>query len=119
MRPFFVSMLITVAAFLAVNSFDRETYFPRLLPDIESAVEKVMKNISSLNKILDETITDNTCRVVLDTLFKVPSREKPVFAQIYLLLWMAAYHPSLAQCVVEALGKYQIPLTKGVIVDAL
>ena len=37
----------------------RETYLPRLLPDIESAVEKMMKDISSLNIILDET-TDNT-----------------------------------------------------------
>ena len=75
-----------------------------------------MKDINSLNIILDET-TDNTSRVVLDIPFKIPSREKPVLVQTCNLDG-SINHQSLAQCVVEALGKYQIPLTKGV-VDAL
>ena len=63
---------------------------------------------------------DNTSRVdrpAWDILFKIHSREKPVLVQTCNLDG-SINHRSLAQCVVEALGKYQIPLTKGV-VDAL
>lgn len=94
----------------------RETYLPRLLPEVERAISSTFQDITSLNIILDET-TDNTDRVVLDILFKLPNREKPVLAQTF-NLESNITHRSLAQCVVEALGKYNIPLTKGV-VDAL
>lgn len=94
----------------------RETHLPRLMPQLDSAVANVMKDISSLNIILDET-TDNTNRVVLDILFKIPAREKPILVATC-MLDANINHRSLAQCVVEALGKYQIPLTKGV-VDSL
>lgn len=69
-----------------------------------------------MNIILDET-TDNANRVVLDILFKIPSHEKPVLVQTC-MLDVSINHRSLAQCVVEAVGKYQIPLTRGV-ADAL
>ena len=36
----------------------RETHLPRLMPEIGSAIEKVVKNVPSVNIILDET-TDN------------------------------------------------------------
>jgi hypothetical protein len=61
-----------------------ETHLPRLMPDIVSAAEKVVKNVPSVNIILDE-ITDNTSRVVLDILFKIPAREKPVLVQTCML----------------------------------
>ncbi len=115
MRPFFRKHVNNGGA-IPGSSQLRETHLPRLLPEIESAVEKTMTGISSLNIILDET-TDNTERIVLDILFKIPNRDKPVLVQTCNLN-SAINHRSLAQCVVEALGKYQIPLTKGV-VDAL
>ena len=87
-----------------------------MMPDIESSVCSLMQDVSSLSIILDE-LTDNTNRVVLDILFKIPQREKPVLAQTCILDGNINYR-SLAQCVIEALGKYKISLTKGV-VDAL
>ena len=91
----------------------RETYLPRLMPEMESAVSSAMKDITSLNIILDET-TDNTDRVVLDILFKIPHRDKPVLAQTCTLT-TNINHQSLAQCVMEALGKHNISLTKGIV----
>ena len=86
------------------------------MPEIESAVSKLMKDTSSVNVILDET-TDNTSRVVLDILFKIPVREKPILAQTF-LFDAHVNHSLLAQSVVDTLGKYQVPLTRGV-VDSL
>lgn len=94
----------------------REIHLPRLMPEIESAVSKLMKDTSSVNVILDET-TDNTSRVVLDILFKIPVREKPILAQTF-LFDAHVNHSLLAQSVVDTLGKYQVPLTRGV-VDSL
>lgn len=91
----------------------RETYLPRLMPEMESAISSAMKDITSLNIILDET-TDNTDRVVLDILFKIPHREKPVLAQTCMLT-TNINHRSLAQCVMEALGKHNISVTKGIV----
>ena len=54
MRPFFRKH-VNNGGSIPGSSQLRETYLPRLLPDIESAVEKMMKDISSLNIILDET----------------------------------------------------------------
>ena len=94
----------------------RETYLPRLLPEIESAVTGIVHDADSLSVILDE-MTDNTDRIVLDILFKLPNRDKPLLVQTSNLSG-SINHQSVAQCVVEALGKCQVPLTKGV-VDAL
>ena len=114
MRPFFRKHVNNGGA-IPISSQLRETHLPRLLPEIESAVGETITGVSSMNIILDET-TYNTDRVVLDILFEIPNRDKPVLVQTCNLN-SAIDHRSLARCVVEALGKYQIPLTKG-IVDA-
>ena len=61
-----------------------ETCLPKLIPEIESAVNSLVNDVSSLSIILDE-MTDNTDRVVLDILFKLPNREKPLLVETCIL----------------------------------
>ena len=115
MRPF-LRKHVTNGGSIPGSSQLRETYLPKLMPEIESAVDLLVKDVSSLNIILDE-MTDNTDRVVLDILFKLPIREKPVLVETC-MLDSNINHRSVAQAVVAVLGKYKIPFTTNV-VDAL
>jgi len=82
-RPF-LRKHVTNGGSIPGSSQLRETYLPKLIPEIESAVDSLVKDVGSLSIILDE-MTDNTDRVVLDILFKLPNREKPVLVETCML----------------------------------
>jgi len=114
-RPF-LRKHVTNGGSIPGSSQLRETYLPKLIPEIESAVDSLVKDVGSLSIIVDE-MTDNTDRVVLDILFKLPNREKPVLVETC-MLDSNINHRAVAQAVVAVLGKYKIPFTTNV-VDAL
>jgi len=114
-RPF-LRKHVTNGGSIPGSSQLRETYLPKLLPELESAVDSLVNEVSSLSVILDE-MTDNTDRVVLDILFKLPNHEKPVLVETCFLDGNIN-HRAVAQAVVGVLGKHKIPFTKNV-VDAL
>ena len=86
------------------------------MPEIEFAVDSLVKDVGSLRIILDE-MTDNTNWVVQDILFKLPNREKPVLVETC-MLDSNINHRAVAQAVVAVRGKYKILFITNV-VDAL
>lgn len=107
---------VTIVGSIPGSSQLRETYLPKLMPEIESAVDSLVKDVGSVSLIFDE-MTDNTNRVVLDILFKLPNSEKPVLVETCMLDSNIS-HRAVVQAVVAVLGKYKIPFTTNV-VDAL